>query len=145
MKLSRKSSIIIIAIGVLAWSALFTLFYAGPHEYGEYGEIDFGSVRGASVARFRLEGEDIVLASKKGTGAYQNDVLLLVRRGLATTTQAYIVRDNNQLLFEKSLENGVSEAFWSDETDRFEMKDPLSGKKFLLIPGEHTYIFEIAP
>lgn len=145
MKLSSKTSIIITAFAVLAWSALFALFYAGPHEYGEYGEIDFGSVRGASVARFGLTSQDAVLASKKGQGERQNDVLLLVRRGQATATQVVIVRDNEALVFEKSLENGIFEAIWSDAAERFEVKDLSAGKRFLLIPGENTYIFEIAP
>ncbi|MBI2636660.1 MAG: hypothetical protein HYW81_00485 [Parcubacteria group bacterium] len=145
MKLSRKTSIIITAFGVLAWSALFLVFYAGPHDYGEYGEIDFGSVRGAAVARFQLAPDEVVLASKKGSGEHKNDVLLLVRRGFATTTQAFIVRDNDHLLFEKSLESGVFEATWADAAERFEVKNPSTGKRFLLIPGENTYIFEVAP
>ncbi|OJI07326.1 hypothetical protein BK004_01170 [bacterium CG10_46_32] len=145
MKLSRKTSIIITTIGVLLWSALFVIFYAGPHEYGHYSEIDFGSVRGASVTRFRLTGDDAVLESKKGQGAQQNDVLLLVRRGMSTTTQAIIVRDNEQLVFEKNLESGDYEAFWMNDVERFEIKNISNNKRFLLIPGEYTYIFERAP
>ncbi|MBI2050373.1 MAG: hypothetical protein HYT31_01030 [Parcubacteria group bacterium] len=144
MTLSRKTSIIISTIGVLAWSSLFAFFYWGSEEYGTYPNIDFGSVRGAAVERFTLSVQDVVLASSRATGAFESDTLLVARRAGTEGVRVYVVRDEN-LLYEKTFENGRFEAVWDETLDRFGLINTKSGESFLFIPGEHTYILEIAP
>jgi len=144
MTISRKTSIIISTIGVLAWSSLFAFFYWGPQEYGTYPNIDFGSVRGASVERFTLSTKDVVLASARATGVFEGDTLLVARRADTEGVYVYVVRGEN-LLYEKTFENGRFDVVWDKIFERFRLNNTASGESFLFIPGEHTYILEAAP
>lgn len=144
MTMTRKTGIIAGSVAVLAWSALFLLFYWGPHEYGAYPNIDFGSVRGESVSRFQINPQDAVLASQRASGDFSSDTLIVARRGSALGVSVYLVRDEN-LLYEKTFKNNDFELDWSEVLTRFELRDVSAGERFLLIPGERTYILEIAP
>lgn len=142
--ISRKTSIVAGAVCILLWSALFALFYWGPHEYGRFGSIDFGSVRGASVERFSLASTDTLLASKRAGGAFSGDTLLLAQTRGNDGVTAYVVREEN-LIFEKSFETTGFEALWNSGFERFELRGQGSKEQFILIPGEHTYILETYP
>ena len=144
MTMTHRTGIAVSVVAVLAWSALFMLFYWGPNEYGEYPSIDFGSVRGASVARFQLEREDTVLASRRAIGDFLGDTLLVARQAGTEGVSVYVVRDKN-LLYKKGFKNTGFEVVWNQALARFELSDASTGERFLLIPGEHTYILEIAP
>lgn len=144
MILSHRTSIITSAICILAWVGLFALFYWGPHEYGAYPAIDFGSVRGESVERFTLSPADVVLASERATGDFSSDTLLVASRPETGEITVYVVRDQN-LIYEKSFEKGRFDVVWDQTLGRFKLTDASEGQAFLLIPGEHTYILEIAP
>ena len=138
MKLTRKTSIIISTVGILIWTALFVLFYNSPQDYGSFGEVDFGKVRGAAVARFTLHHEDVLLVSRRGTDDFSQDVLLLVQKKGQDSVTMYVVREQEELVFEQAIAAMYLEAGWNNEFKRFEVVSA-SNEVFWLIPAENSY------
>ncbi|MAG29221.1 hypothetical protein CL632_03730 [bacterium] len=140
MNLKPKTGIIISTIGVLLWSALFALFYTSDQDYGKYPEIEAGSVRGESVKRFQLNNNDVLMISRRASGNYEKDVLLLIKKKEIDEFTIYIVRNQEQLVFEQTISSQYNEVLFNGDFARFEIGSNNSSDVFWLIPEKNTYI-----
>jgi len=138
MKLSKKISIIAGAVGVVVWASIFALFYFSDSSQGEFPEMNFGQVRGESVARFKLSSEDILIASKRGQGDYSEDILLISTCQGCDDIIIRIVRDQ-ELLFEQRTAPNYTQASWNIDEAFFEVSSEDSEDVFWLKPAKNGY------
>jgi hypothetical protein len=143
MILKPKITIIMSTFGILVWIALFVVFYISPHDLGDYGDINFGEIRGASTARFNLETTETLLLSRRASDEYSTDVFLLVQKQDSTYNTAYIIRGQNGI-FKQNIDVQYTQVYWDKENIRYVVESDDSLEVFWLIPNENEYAFEPA-
>ena len=139
MKFSVKTSIIISAISAMVWAALFALFYLSEHDYGNFSEISFAQVRGASAERFTMSSDEIFIAAKQANGDYKEDKLLLSKRSISEDTILRVIRDNI-VMFEQRIFDKYTKVIWDNSGEYFEVSVPDSEDNFLLKPSKDGYL-----
>jgi hypothetical protein len=140
MKISSKTGIVLGTVGIIFWASLFVLFYMSPNEYGTYAEMDFGKAKGESTERFRIASDDILLTSKRANIAGVTDIILLVRKFGSLDTTLYIIRGQDNLIFEQAISSDFSEVSWDKENKRFVVTTSDNTDSFWLTLDEKDYI-----
>ncbi|OIO49531.1 MAG: hypothetical protein AUJ34_01040 [Parcubacteria group bacterium CG1_02_41_12] len=131
MKLSPKTGIIISIISAIVWACVFALFYFSTNDYGKFAQADFSQVRGASVQRFELSEDEILIASKSGSGEYKNDRVLLSKYAGEESMILRVIRDAVSV-FEQRISYAYTKVEYADDKNYFKILDPISGDGFLL-------------
>ncbi len=131
MKLSTRTSITLTTCGLIGWGALYGLFFWSSTEYGNYPDVSVGQIRGASVERFRLAPDEVLLTSRKG-GVDNNEVLMLTNAPLKESSVVYIVKDQNTLLFEQRVQNGFDSVAWNTTKEYFVVENKHTGEELVV-------------
>lgn len=123
-------------LSLILWGGLYALFYFSTYDYGAYPEL--GTVRGASVTRFKLNKDSVFISSRRGSGDYSDDVLILSKDKEADANTIRIVRNSVELLFEQNVAEKFSTIEWDKDKRSFVVADNLSNM-IIITPVDNAY------
>lgn len=139
MIISFKTGIVATMAVTVSGGALLALFYFSEGDFGRYGELALGNVRGESTARFALPSDEIIISSRRAGDAVADDVAILTETRDRRSRMVRIVRNSAELVFEQAVSTTFRSVVWDDRGSRFAVESADSAEGFYLVPLENGY------
>lgn len=139
MTISFRTGVFFIFFFGIFGAGLFLVFYFSGSDLGRFAEISYGNIRGASIEKFSLPSEEMIISSRQAGGDFDGDVALLTETLDNKRRILRVIRNSAELVFEQSVSTEFRLIMWDDKNLRFVISGLASDEGFYLVPDFEAY------